>query len=280
MSIKLIALDLDGTLLLPNKSLSEENKRILTKAAQEKGIYITIATGRPFTGIRKILEWLPCVRYVVLSNGAVVQDTYTGEIITKHFIKTEDALAFYDYASSQKLVVDFFDQGKRFVSPEWEMRVKQMDISQGTRQLLLSNCTIVKNQRAYLASLSGIEKISVRFQDETERDQYYGKMQELFPQLKICSSLGTNVEANCKNITKASGLWDLIEYLGIGMDTVMAFGDNGNDYEMIEAAGIGVAMGNAEADIKKLADKITKSNTEDGVAYMVKEVLGWQQELL
>lgn len=275
MNIKLIALDLDGTLLLPDKTLSEENRSVLTKAAQEKGIYISIATGRPLSGIRKILEWLPCVRYVILSNGAIVQDAYTGEIITKHLVKTKDALAFYDYAASQKLIVDFFDRGERLVSPDWERYVNQMEIPQGTRQLLLSNCTIVGDQRSYLENLSGVEKISVRFRDEAERKRHQEQMQAIFPQLQICSSLETNVEANCKNVTKASGIHDLIAHLGIGIDTVMAFGDNGNDYEMIEAAGIGVAMGNSETGIKKIADKITKSNTEDGVAYMVKEVLGW-----
>lgn len=278
MNIKLIALDLDGTLLLPDKTLSEENKRVLTKAACEMGIYITLATGRPYSGIKKILEWLPCVRYVILSNGAVVQDTQTGKIITKHFVETKDALAFYEYAVSWGLTVDFFDQGKRIVSPDWETCIKQMDISEGTRYLLLSNCTIVEDQRAYLELLSGVEKISIRFKNEAEREKYYGKMQERFPQLKICSSLSTNVEANCKNVTKASGIQDLATYLGISMDSVMAFGDNGNDYEMIEAAGLGIAMGNADVGIKELADRVTKSNTEDGVAYMVKEVLGWRQE--
>ena len=160
------------------------------------------------------------------------------------------------------------------------MCIEQMDISQGTRQLLLSNYTVIENQRAYLEALPGVEKISVRFQNEVGRNVHYGKMQSLFPQLKICSSLNTNVEATCKNVTKASGIQDLVSYLGIGMESVMAFGDNGNDYEMIEAVGIGVAMGNADTDIKKIADKVTRSNTEDGVAYMIKEVLGWQQELL
>ena len=280
MEIKLIALDLDGTLLLPDKTLSEENKRILAKAAQAGGIYITLATGRPYSGIKKILEWLPCIRYVVLSNGAVVQDTQTGKIIAKHFVDTKDALAFYDYADSQELTVDFFAQGNRIVSPKWKTCIEQMDISEGTKQLLLSNCTVVENQRIYLKSLSGVEKISVRFQNEASKNQYYGKMEALFPQLKICSSLETNVEATCSNVTKASGIQDLVSYLGIGMDSVMAFGDNGNDYEMIETAGLGIAMGNADEDIKKIANRITKSNTEDGVAYMVKEVLGWQQELL
>lgn len=275
MNIKLIALDLDGTLLLPDKTLSDENRKILTRAAKEKGIHVVLATGRPYSGIKKILEWIPGIRYVVLSNGAVVQDVLTGEIIAEHLADKRDALAFYDYAKSQRLLVDFFYEGKRFVSPEWDAFVRQMEVSEGTKQLLLSNCTKVEDQRAYLEKIPGVEKISIRFQNEDRKKQLYNKIKDMFPQLQICSSLTTNIEGNCKNITKATGIQDLVSYLGFDMESVMAFGDNGNDYEMIVAAGIGVAMGNAEKDIKSVADRITKDNTEDGVAYMIREVFEW-----
>lgn len=278
MNIKLIALDLDGTLLLPDKTLSEENRKVLMRAFREKGTHIVLATGRTNSGISRILEWLPCIKYAVMSNGSVVQDIKTGKVISEHFVKTEDALAFYDYAVSRKLVLDFFDRGKRIVSPEWENWINQMEASDGTKQLLLTDCVMVEDQRGYLSGLPGVEKISIRFQNEHEKKRLYRKIQEMFPQFQICSSLETNIEANCRNITKATGIRDLVSYLGLEMESVMAFGDNGNDYEMILSAGIGVAMGNAEADIKKAADRVTRSNTEDGVAYMIREVFGWQQE--
>lgn len=280
MDIKVIALDLDGTLLLPDKTLSEENRQILLRASQEKNVHIVLATGRTYSGIRKILEWIPCIRYVVMSNGAVVQDTWTGEVISEYLVNTKDALSFYDYAASQKLTIDFFHEGNRFVPADWDTCINEMEVSEGTKQLLLSNCTRVEDQRGYLAGLPGVEKISVRFQNENRKDEVYAKIKEMFPQFKICSSLSTNIEANCNYVTKAAGLQDLVSHLGLGMDSVMAFGDSGNDYDMILSAGIGVAMGNAEAEIKKIADKITRDNTEDGVAYMVREVFGWQQELL
>lgn len=277
MDIKLIALDLDGTLLLPDKTLTEENRKVLMRASQEKGIHIVLATGRTYSGISKILEWLPCIRYAVMSNGSVVQDTLTSEVIAEHLVNTEDALSFYDYAVSRKYEVDFFYQGKRFVSPGWDKYVREMDVTEGTKQLLLSNCTKVENQRAYLAALPGVEKISIRFQNEDQKNRLYTEAESMFPQFQICSSLTTNIEANCRNITKATGIQELVSHLGFCMDSVMAFGDNGNDYEMISEAGIGVAMGNAEENIKKIADKITRDNTEDGVAYMIREVFGWQQ---
>lgn len=278
MNIKLIALDLDGTLLLPDKSLSEENRKVLMRVSQEKGIQVVLATGRTVSGIGWILEQLPCIKYAVMSNGSVVQDIKNGKIIAKHLVKTEDALAFFDYAVSNKLVLDFFDEGKRIVPMEWNDWINRMEASEGAKKLLLSDCIRVKDQRAYLSELSGIEKISIRFPNEQEKNRMYGEFEKKFPQFQLCSSLETNIEANCRNITKATGLEELTSYLGFGMESVMAFGDNGNDYEMILSAGIGVAMGNAEESIKEAADRITRNNTEDGVAYMIREVFGWQRE--
>ena len=278
MDIKLIALDLDGTLLLPDKTLSEENRQILMKVSQTKGVHVVLATGRTCSGISEILKWIPCIRYVVMSNGSVVQDTWSGKVIAEHLVKTEDALSFYDYAVSQKLMVDFFYQGKRYVAPEWDECIRQMEVSEGTKKLLLSDCIRVEDQRTCLAKIPGVEKISIRFQNEDRKNQVYDQIEKLFPQFKICSSLTTNIEANCRNITKSSGIQELVSYLGFGIDAVMAFGDNGNDYEMICDAGLGVAMGNAEEGIKKAADRITLSTTEDGVASMIREVFGWQQE--
>ncbi|MGN0293547.1 MAG: Cof-type HAD-IIB family hydrolase [Lachnospiraceae bacterium] len=280
MNIKLIALDLDGTLLLPDKTLSGENRKVLMRASEENGVHIVLATGRTLSGISGVLEKLPCVRYAVMANGSVVQDIQTGKVITEHLVKTEDALAFYDYAVSRDLMLDFFYQGKRIVPSEWDDRINRMEASEGTKRLLLSDCVRVKDQRGYLSGLPGIEKISIRFPNEAEKNRCYRIIEKTFPQFQICSSLETNIEANCRNVTKAAGIEDLVSYLGIGMESVMAFGDNGNDYEMILSAGIGVAMGNAEESVKKAADRVTGNNTEDGVAQMVREVFGWQQELL
>lgn len=276
--IKLIAADLDGTLLLPDKTISKANREVLSRVS-EMGILIVPATGRPHSGMKKIFEWLPFVQYAILSNGAIVQDVTTGNVIAKHTMQPEEVLEFYDYAQSQNLIVDFFHQGKRFVAPDWNENVAQMDVSEGTKKMLLSNCVILENPREYLKTTQDIEKISVRFLNAEQKEQFYEQFQQKFVHLKITTSLAVNIEATAKGVTKAVGLKELADYLGLQMDEIMVFGDQGNDREMIQAAGIGVAMGNAEDAVKQIADRITKCNTEDGVAYMIQEVLGWKQEL-
>ena len=274
LDIKMIALDMDGTLLLPDKSLSQENKQVLTRAAKQ-GIQVVLSTGRPATAITETVEQLPFVRYVVLSNGAVVKDLKTDQIIAEYMMSTKEALRLYDYAKEHQVMVDFFTDGDRIVSAEWKKALDNMEITQGTRQMLLANCREVENPRAYLEKLPGVEKMNLRFPNEEARNALYGKVEKEFPGLNICSSLNTNIEANKKGVSKALGLEALSKHLGLEMKSVMAFGDSCNDLEMLQEAGIGVAMGNAEEETKKVADRVTKANTEDGVAYMIKEVLGW-----
>ena len=274
LDIKMIALDMDGTLLLPDKSLSQENKQVLTRAAKQ-GIQVVLSTGRPATAITETVEQLPFVRYVVLSNGAVVKDLTTDQTIAEYMMSTQEALRLYDYAKEHQVMVDFFTEGDRIVSAEWKKALDNMEITQGTRQMLLANCREVENPRAYLEKLPGVEKMNLRFTNEEARNALYGKVEKEFPGLNICSSLNTNIEANKKGVSKALGLEALSKHLGLEMKSIMAFGDSCNDLEMLQQAGIGVAMGNAEEETKKAADRVTKTNTEDGVAYMIKEVLGW-----
>lgn len=279
MDIKLIALDLDETLLLPDKSISEENCRVLNYAG-EQGVYVTIASGRPIVSVRKILEKLPCIRYVVLSNGGIVMDSRNGEIIAEHVIPGELALKFYDFVTGRGYLVDYFCDGKRYVPKGWDDHVMKMEVNDATKMLMRSNCIEKEDARAFLAETGYSEKISVRFKNEAEKLGFFDELVAAFPDMELASSLPNNIEGTLHGVNKSSGLADLAAYLGFGIENVMAFGDNQNDISMIKAAGMGVAMGNATEEVKKIADAVTLDNVHDGVAYMVREVFGWQQELL
>ena len=280
-AIKLIALDLDGTLLMPDKSLSEGNKRALKRAVEEEGAAVTLATGRAYGLVKPILDEAPFIRYAVLSNGAVAADA-EGNVLFRKVLTGEQALEIFDYIfkifPDIDKEVDFFENGVRIVGAGWAEYIKRMNIDEGTRKLL-EKSHLVEDQRAYLKKSEGVEKISARFLSADDKNRVFKVLEERFTDFQICSSLDCNIEITCRGITKSLGLQKLTEHLGIGMDEVIAFGDKGNDYEMIRDCGIGVAMGNAEPEVKLLADRITKSNVEDGVARMLEEVFEWQQVL-
>ena len=130
-----------------------------------------------------------------------------------------------------------------------------------------------------------MEKLTINFvEDEEGRRQGYDEVVNIlsrYPQLNAVSGGMRNIEVTKKGISKASGLLWLGEFLGIPPQEMIAFGDSGNDLEMIKAAGVGVAMGNAEEEVKEAADFVTLPNTENGIVYALQKygvVLGEGEE--
>ena len=116
-----------------------------------------------------------------------------------------------------------------------------------------------------------IEKYSMIYHDEAERDAAWRAIEAACPGVELTSSLPRNMEVNAPGVTKGSGLLALAAHLGLTRAQTMAVGDSGNDHAMIEAAGLGVAMGNATDDIRKIADVTTDDNNHDGVAAAIEK---------
>ena len=268
MEIKMIALDLDGTLLNSKKEVSDKTVEVLQRAA-EREIYIVLATGRTVWGIQPLLKKLGCVRYAVMANGAIVKDLQTGELIEEHLLPAKQAIELYDYVKSKDIMFDFFADGVGYTEQAFYEYVKRVPVDEASRQMLIASRTPIISVRNYLSQTGdGVEKVNLLFAELELRKKIWDEMRER-PNYTVTSSLAANLELNDKYATKGNGLRSLCRYLGIGMEHVMAFGDSYNDMNMLEEAGIGVAMGNASEEIKAAADVITLSNDEDGVADMV-----------
>lgn len=274
MKIKIIAFDLDDTLLDHNKRIGDKTRAVLTRAVNEAGMILSVASGRPMDGTRAVLDELPVIGYAVLANGAVVADR-NGRRIAEFPVKRDVALRYYDYAAQRGYICDFFVGGDRVVPPNWKEYITHSEYSEATKAMLISAYRQVEDPRAYLLSLPYVEKISMRFPTMEEKDTAFPVVVKEFPDLQISYSGTALLEAVAAGVSKATGLAALAEHLGYGMENVMAFGDNKNDIEMLGAAGIGVAMGNAIEEAKMAADRVAGSCDEDGIAWMVEEVLGW-----
>ena len=268
MEIKMIALDLDGTLLRGNKTVSEKTVKVLRRAA-EKEIHIVLATGRTVWGIQPLLKTLGCIRYAVMANGAIIKDLQTGEVIAEHLLPAKKAVAIYDYVRPMDIMFDFFADGVGYTESRFYEYVDRVPVDHATRQMLIASRKPISSVRNYLIqSGEGVEKVNLLFADLDKRRKIWNEL-EAEQDFVVTSSLAANLELNDREATKGNGLASLCRYLGISMNHVMAFGDSYNDINMIRAAGIGVAMGNAREDVKAAADVITLSNDEDGVADMV-----------
>ena len=131
-----------------------------------------------------------------------------------------------------------------------------------------------ENLEELTQNAASIQKIIAFFRNPEEKQPVIREIMTRFPGYAVSSSLGNNIEINAKYATKGNALRFLCRRLGIYPAQCMAFGDGTNDYSMLRAAGLGVAMGNASEEVQSCADEVTQTNDEDGVAQMIERVLG------
>ncbi len=270
MDIKLIATDLDGTLLTADKKLSAKNAESL-KMAAEKGIYIVPATGRPWIGVCEELKNMPFIRYALIMNGAMVWDSFENKAIYKSNFTTEQALILWDYVQKYETMTDAHVGGVGRISSCFYDNCEEYVESDAIASLLRATRIKTEDVRKLISeSKDGAEKINLTFKDINTRNSAIKELKQ-FDFAIATSSVSNNIEINHINATKGKALSYLAEYLGIEMSQVMAFGDGSNDLSMIESAGLGVAMGNALSEIKAKAGFVTLDNNNDGVAYAIEK---------
>jgi hypothetical protein len=271
--IKMIAFDLDGTAFDDHKVILPETKKAFSLAA-ERGVQIVPATGRPFTGLLSQVDRLEGVEYVVTSNGAGVYEKKTGMCLHEQGMKLETILPLMERLEELDVMADAFVKGDSFMSQPKQCLIDKMNVSDEIKQFIRSIRTVVPSQVDYLRERGdAVEKLTINFMNEPDgKRRDYEKAWEIireYPELNaVCGGMH-NIEVTARGISKASALQWLCQRLGIAPEETAAFGDSGNDVEMLKFAGVGVAMGNAGGDAKEAAQFVTKSNNENGIAYAI-----------
>ena len=265
--IKIIALDMDGTLLDSQKNVSERNRRALTACA-EKGIWVVPATGRAGHGIAPEIKALPGVRYAIATNGGVVTDLLEGRNLKTCAISNEQTLSILRRLDEYPAMYDPYIEGWAITQPEFIEHLDRYGLSPVMQRMVHATRRTVPNIIRYVEETKKeAEKINVFFGEEHmgERERLRRELEQI-EGLFVSSSLPNNLEINREEATKGNALLWLADYLNIPHSSVMAFGDRENDVSMLRAAGIGVAMGNAIDKAKEAAAYVTSSNDDDGVA--------------
>lgn len=264
--IRLIALDLDGTLLSSDKTLSEENRAALERAAEE-GIEIVPATGRFYRGMPQIIKELPFVRYVITINGAEVYDTVRQRTVCGSEIPWERAVAVMERMDSLPVIYDCYQNGWGWMTQKFYDNAEGYTKNIHTLDMIRNLRTPVPELKALLRERSaGVQKIQVFFSDMDLRARMLETLPGEFPDLFVTSSIVNNIEFNSREAVKGNALRKLAAYLNIPVAETMAFGDDLNDITMLETAGIGVAMGNACEQVRQAADHVTDDCDNNGVA--------------
>lgn len=265
--IKLIAIDLDGTLLTDDKKISDKNKTVLTQA-KEQGVKVVICTGRPLFAIEPYLDRLELRDegdYSITFNGSSVQKNDTGETLLAHSLSFDEVSRVANEMVSLNLPLDIIsvdtvihlETAKEPYTSIYESMNPLLKVEHATLDTLdknrLFNKMVVAVETSYLdEKLAQLPK-------------------ELLEEFNIMKSRDNLLEIIHKEASKAAGIDELANYLGIKQSEVMAIGDEENDFSMIEYAGLGVVMENGSQGVKDIAKFVTKSNQEDGVAHAVEK---------
>lgn len=269
--IRIIALDLDGTLLNTVKEVTPENIAALTKAA-EAGIHIVPTTGRFFNGMPEVIRNLPFIRYAITVNGAEVADHSTGEVIFRSEIPLERALELMRYLDQLPVIYDCYQDNAGWISEHLKAKIDTTVKDPHFRNMLHTLRKPVPELKAFVTEQGkDVQKIQFFIPTQELRLELLERLPKEFPDLAVSSSVSENIEINAADATKGNGLLALANYLGVSREGTMAFGDGLNDLSMIRAAGIGIAMGNACAEAKEAANYITLSCDEHGVAYGIEK---------
>lgn len=271
--VKLIALDLDGTLLNSAKELSPGNRAALDAAAGA-GIRIVPATGRFWRGMPEVIRKLPFVRYVITINGAEIYDADAGKPLFSAGIPCGEALAVLEYLDSLPVIYDCYAGGWGYMTARMQERAEEYISYEPSLRMVRELRSPVPELKAYLRE-GGIDpqKLQLFTRDIPLRDRLLEILAERFPRLEMTASLPNNLEINAREAGKGRALLALAARLGIAREETAAFGDGLNDLEMLRAAGIGVAMGNAHPRVLAAADRIAEDCDADGVGKMIRTLL-------
>lgn len=277
MTIKAIILDLDGTLLTSQKKISQPTKNALIQA-QEKGIKLVLASGRPTTGMLAVAEELEMAKHhglLVSYNGAKVIDCQTNETLFSRGMTVAEGKAVLEHMKQFDVRV-MIDKGDyMYVNDVYNQRLSfqggEIDIieyeARGGNYLLCE-------QRDLAAFLDyELSKILTAGQPDYLVAHHKEMMAPFEGELMGMFTADVYFEFTAKGVDKAKALEAVLLPMGIQPSEMMAVGDGHNDRSMLEYAGVSVAMENAVPELKELASHVTLSNDQDGIAHILNELL-------
>ena len=271
--IRLIAMDLDGTLLTSDKRLTERNRAAMEKAA-EAGIAIVPATGRIYAGVPEEIKALPFIRYLILANGATVYDRETDRVLYSAEIPPETAIDTLTWLDGFPVIYDCYQDDRGYMTAEMWGKAELYAPSPIYLRMIRTLRKPVPDLKEHIRTRGrSVQKLQAFCKTTDVQTLVMEKTAARFPELAVSSSVARNVEINDIKANKGAALQALCGCLEIGTEKAMAFGDGFNDLSMILTAGTGVAMGNSVQEVLNAADRIAPDNDSDGVGCIIETIL-------
>ena len=264
--------DLDGTFMTSTKQIHPQNARALDAIA-EAGMQFVPCTGRPAHGIDREILRHPACRFAISANGAAVheldgerpEELSRARLIYSTPLARDSARAIWQIARGHDVTFDIFADGATYAwRPYFERLPEFIHDPYMLAGMKSSRTPVDQEPGQMIEQVTCLERVAMYWKDPVDRDQIVEALKTV-PGIEVTRSFETNIEVMQAGTSKGAALTWLCEHLGMRVKDSVAFGDNMNDVEMLEEAGLGVAMENAEDQIKQHADAIARTNDEGGV---------------
>ena len=264
-NIKMVGLDLDGTLLTSQKKISAYTREVLEQAVAQ-GCIVLISTGRPLSAVSKEVLEIKGMRYAVTVNGAKILNLETGEVLSATPLPFELAVEVLDICCDYDSIPELITEDKIYTKASCLTHLEDYYSNPSMIEYVLNTRTPIEDVKKMLRETQKpIDTMRAVFCYPEERLAARKRL-ETMPGIVVTNSSDVDLEINVEGVDKGRGLLWLGQQLGIQRDEIMACGDSCNDYEMLKAVGFAVAMENGEDEVKAIADYITDTNDRDGVA--------------
>lgn len=262
MAYKMLVTDIDDTLLNSHHQITEGNKRAI-QSMLAAGYQVVLASGRPPYSVMKIAEELGLgdyQPYIIAFNGAVVQHLHTDEILYQQTLDLEEQTSLIQFLKDHGLAVLAYQGNEIIVDHANEYtHVEEALTGLPTRY----DETYCQQALGDQFKFIGVGDPTMVKRLESESGGRFGA------KTRLTTSKSFYLEVVHQDVSKGTSLLKLCEHMGIHPSEVIAIGDGNNDLQMLQAAGLGVAMANGSAELRSAADEITLTNDDDGVAYII-----------
>ena len=287
---KLVAIDLDGTMLNQYGIITDKTKEVISKV-QNKGVEVMIASGRAITSVKRFSKEINSNKYFISGNGAVTYDIKNNKILFENILKKQKALK----------IIKICEENSIYYNVYTENGIIAKNLNYNTLYYYKDNLTKPDENRTHINLVEDVYdyidqknekilKIMICDEHKSVFNSIVRKIKDV-PEIEILEvshmsrkiiKQGTNeialeyfyTEISAQNVDKWNALEEIIKLMNISKEEVITIGDNANDVKMIKNAGLGIAMGESAPYVKQSADKITLNNDEDGVAVVLKEIFG------
>lgn len=269
--IKLVGVDLDATLLKDDKTLCTGAEETINALA-DRGIYFVPITGRPYSGIPSCVKELDAVEYVISSNGARITNAKTDKELFSFAMSNEKALELIAILRESNCMFEAFADNVGYVEHElYDYYVKEFLGTPIGDYIFTSRKVTESIEKLFVGTDKCADEIFINCKTPQDRADILEKIADV-EDIQYCSLGDRFMEITKKGTDKGEALSVLCDYLGVDLKNTIAFGDGENDLQFLEKAGFAVAMENAFPCVKEKADYITKSNNDNGVCEILKDI--------